>query len=795
MLANVNLPNVPQTADAGKEEEAPTYSSQLTICDSEEPSENKTTGDSGTPNSLETLLFSIKRSSGKEIVDILRKESSCSSDIYPIPSNQGDDLPLSTACALNFSAEVISVLMEKNPKCLKEEDRDGWLPIHWAARCADVHVMKALFKKIKYEPNTKTKSQQKTDPPSLLQIAVDYNLDDRLIEFLIQVDPASAYSSFSVVCRCLKIPSFFESKRSDCENLPDACKDEHCEKLLVACKDGHPLHACLLLSAGFMQCAKNERSQNSEQAEANIKMAEKIEQLAIVIAQYCADSERPKDEELKYWEKMDQLFTLASELKLTQFVSQRMFTSRIWRLWYEPKNMKGEYSDYATIGKNLSAHSPSNRMLIASILETFPGFSMFLIKKKRRYIVLHIILLIFLLVLWLYPLILTSPPYSDSFQIVATASACALLLILPIEDTQIPACMRFTEHCVSYMVFLISASTLPVQIGPGDLQPREIILGYWLLDICFSELIQWHDICRKYSYSKKKGQSTYEAVIHRYFFGSWKYLSDPWNAYDFVSLYTAISAGLARVVVYAGYESSFFTARESNTLYAFAIALLWGRLVKILTIFTLTGPLLIMIFTMIVKDLMRFCFLVVLLELPFVSALSYLESVDGGNTDFATFSAASLSFFKVLIDSGAPEISTVSTYSAVLYSIGTLLLAVLLLNLLITLFGQTFDVISKKAMSEYLLQMMSLTHEWMRAPILPPPCTFALQIPSWSKNIKKNLNRLLHCNSVSDSAVGSETGNDVPDFDGEHFKSIAGSLPENEGEWRRNMLQKLKKRL
>ncbi len=517
-----------------------------------------------------------------------------------------------------------------------------------------------------------------------------------------------------------------------------------------------------------------------------------------MIAQYCCDDGPLKDKDHdEVWEQMDELVDLAAILKLKFFVSHPMFTRRVWRLWYHPKLLIGDYRDYATIGKMLKDYTPSARMLIASMLETFPGFSMFLVRKKRKYIAMQIILLIFLWGLWLYPLILTSS-YSDSFRIVATASVCALLLILPIDDEQIsiPACMRFTEHCASYLVFLTLASNLPVQIGPGDLQPREIILAYWLVDICYLELTQWYDICLKYKNNKlhvlpssqKKGQSKFAAAVQHLFFGFWMYLSDPWNLYDFISLCTAMSAGLARVLVYAGYESSFFSARESNTLYAFAIALLWGRLVKILTIFTLTGPLLIMVFTMIFKDLMQFCFLVVLLELPFVSALSYLESVDGGNNDFATFGAASLSFFKVLIDNGAPEISTVSTISAILYSIGTLLLVVLLLNLLVALFGKTFEEISKNSKSEYLLQMMKITHEWVRAPILPPPCTLALQIRDtlWSKCLKRSC-----CKSEDDSVVSSQSG---VYFDQKHFKSIAGEISQKD-DWCKNMSQNLEEKL
>jgi hypothetical protein len=94
-----------------------------------------------------------------------------------------------------------------------------------------------------------------------------------------------------------------------------------------------------------------------------------------------------------------------------------------------------------------------------------------------------------------------------------------------------------------------------------------------------------------------------------------------------------------------------------------------------------------------------------------------------------------LSFFKVVIDSGAPEIGDVTLSSAVLLSIGIVLLVVLLLNLLIALFSKTFDKIAENAIQEYVLEMASLTFEWTRAPRLPPPFNFALAFKEMMMNV------------------------------------------------------------
>jgi hypothetical protein len=269
--------------------------------------------------------------------------------------------------------------------------------------------------------------------------------------------------------------------------------------------------------------------------------------------------------------------------------------------------------------------------------------------------------------------------------------------------------VRFLQNRCHFFIFLILLLQLPRQVAPGDPIENiylEISLLYWLLDICFQEATEIFD------------------------HGFVKHLEDYWNIYDLVSLSMAVAAAVVRAVVYAGVGA--FTADTSNQFYAWGLALLWGRLVNILLVLPFTGPLLIMIFVMIFKDLTKFIFLVVLMELSFIAALYYLENGEAGDDAFATFSATALSFLKIAIGQG-PEISSLAASSSVLLYVGTALLVVLMLNLLfIAMFSKTFDAIVENSIQEYLLQKAQMTFYWAHhAQRTPPPFTLYLVVRDW----------------------------------------------------------------
>ncbi len=281
-----------------------------------------------------------------------------------------------------------------------------------------------------------------------------------------------------------------------------------------------------------------------------------------------------------------------------------------------------------------------------------------------------------------------------------------------------PPLSRFVMNRLSYLAFLVCLLLLPLQVTPGNPVHHirlEIFLAYWLFDICFAEVVEFCDIMKKHRLSFLKAIA--------------KYSDDPWNIYDIISLSAAVVAAVVRFFVYAGVGDA--TAASSNQLYAWALALLWGRLVNVLSVVSFVGPLLIMVLVMVFRDLSKFAFLVVLMELPFVAALYFLESGDGGNEAFATFPDSALSFFKIVIGQG-PDISSVTASSSVLLSFGSVLLSVLLLNLLIAMFSKTFDTIVENSTQEYLLQKAQMTFVWMRAPRMPPPFASPVALRDWS---------------------------------------------------------------
>jgi ankyrin repeat protein len=280
-----------------------------------------------------------------------------------------------------------------------------------------------------------------------------------------------------------------------------------------------------------------------------------------------------------------------------------------------------------------------------------------------------------------------------------------------------PPLVRFLMNRASYFAFLVCLLQLPLLAAPGDPVNSiglEIFLAYWLFDICFAEAAEFLDIMQKHRLT------AFKAVA--------KYAEDPWNVYDVVTLSAAVAAAVVRGVVYAGVGDA--TAAASNQLCAWALALLWGRLVNVLSVVSFVGPLLIMVLVMVFRDLSKFALLVVLMELPFVAALHFLESGDGGNEAFATFPDSALSFFKIVIGQG-PDVSSVTASSSVLLSVGSVLLSVLLLNLLIAMFSKTFDTIVENSTQEYLLQKAQLTFTWARAPRMPPPLACALALKDW----------------------------------------------------------------
>lgn len=336
--------------------------------------------------------------------------------------------------------------------------------------------------------------------------------------------------------------------------------------------------------------------------------------------------------------------------------------------------------------------------------------------------------------------------------------------ILHERDYHPPPVVKFWMNRASYFAFPVGLLTLPPLVHPADHVSsisREVFLAYWLLDVCFSEVAEFSSL-------KKKNKSTFRQTFV-------KYTDDPWNVYDLVALTLAIAAAVTRFMVLSAFGG--VSAVSSNQLFAWALAMMWGRLLNVLSVFSFIGPLLIMVFVMLFRDLRKFAVLVVLMEMPFVAALHFLEN---SNDEFATLSISGVSFFKVVIGQGPDIVSVTSSPSSpYLLAIGTFLLTVLLLNLLIAMFSKTFDTIFENSTQEYMLQRAQLTFVWRHAPRMPPPLALALAIRDWimhmaAKHLWQNDRFAVVC-------AGWESGIHVtepvdfcsPNFDRLHFCKVA----------------------
>ena len=279
-----------------------------------------------------------------------------------------------------------------------------------------------------------------------------------------------------------------------------------------------------------------------------------------------------------------------------------------------------------------------------------------------------------------------------------------------------PPRIRFYFNRMCYLIFLFALITLPIieTRGQSIKSPAwEVFLLHWLFSIIYAEARDITNFIKDRRYTLS--------------FGLKKYYSDPWSVYDVVSFVVAAAAALVRILLYfdsAGNMSLSF-ARQ---LYAWALALLWGRLVNVLAAVPFIGPLLIMVLRMVFKDLIRFFILAVLVEMPFVVALYYLENGKvPASTDFDTLAKSTASFFRISIAQG-PILQDLFGSSWALFATGSVLLGVLLLNLLIAMFSKTFDVIVENSTQEYLLQKAELTFFWARSSRMPPPMSIILSL-------------------------------------------------------------------
>jgi ankyrin repeat protein len=299
--------------------------------------------------------------------------------------------------------------------------------------------------------------------------------------------------------------------------------------------------------------------------------------------------------------------------------------------------------------------------------------------------------------------------YNDDHWLIQCLFYFFLNVFVHMRSKYPPPRVRFYVNRALYFVFLCALVTLPIIKTPGQSINNpgiELFLLYWLVCIFYSEALEIAHFIKDRRYTLSVGLK--------------KYYSDPWSIYDAITFSMSATAASVRISLFFD-STGVVSPSLARQLYAWSLALLWGRLVNVLAAVPFIGPLLIMVLRMVFKDLTRFIVLAVLIEMPFVIALYYLENgkIPESN-DFETLGRSSASFFRISIAQG-PILQELFGSSWALFAIGSVLLGVLLLNLLIAMFSKTFDIIVENSTQEYLLQKAELTFFWARAPRLPPP--------------------------------------------------------------------------
>eukprot|EP00997_Jenningsia_sp_PLL12_P009030 NODE_590_length_1580_cov_77.104507_g485_i0.p1 GENE.NODE_590_length_1580_cov_77.104507_g485_i0~~NODE_590_length_1580_cov_77.104507_g485_i0.p1 ORF type:complete len:506 (-),score=147.62 NODE_590_length_1580_cov_77.104507_g485_i0:61-1503(-) len=145
----------------------------------------------------------------------------------------------------------------------------------------------------------------------------------------------------------------------------------------------------------------------------------------------------------------------------------------------------------------------------------------------------------------------------------------------------------------------------------------------------------------------------------------------------------------------------------SNGLYGISFLLVWGYALFFFLGFELSGPFVVMIFQMIKTDMARFMLIYVSLWIGFSGAMYVL----GPDSSFSAFLSSMLHMFYASL--GAFDLETFQGGQSDLLSIMLLTVwlmwsAVLLLNLLIAMMGNTFAAVTENAHRVWLLELVRI---------------------------------------------------------------------------------------
>jgi hypothetical protein len=461
-----------------------------------------------------------------------------------------------------------------------------------------------------------------------------------------------------------------------------------CRVVLLSCV--HPLHAAISLSLAFRKLVL--LADGKRLANVAASNASELEQLACAIVR----KSRASMNWLKSGPEIDDCLQLAATADMASFVSDTVCTIRIRDLW-----------NGAQISSVFYSRDIAQRQEKVYIFEPSP-FTSFYFSR-----IFYLGFLVLLSTTALEPLV---DHYDSNLNATVT----------PNQTMSRNATANVSTGLDEY-------TDDPDSIGIGN------FILYALFDIVMAEIFEILDINKKFKN-----------------LGFWKcfrvYIQDGWNKMDSFSLLVAIVAAFIRFFALKGYfacktdyEDACIDADYSNTWTAWAILLLWLRMMSFSLLVPRIGPLLHIVTSAIKGIIPTFVILALMITMPFAVALNFLET---DNEDFSTVGASLLSFFKIYIGNPMKIQSEKDEYiikhasSTIIIAVGSVLISIMLLNLLIAMFTQTFDQVDAKANQIHMLQRAQMTFVWMHVKA-PPPFCFVFELLSKLNKISFSWKKLM----------------------------------------------------
>ena len=308
------------------------------------------------------------------------------------------------------------------------------------------------------------------------------------------------------------------------------------------------------------------------------------------------------------------------------------------------------------------------------------------------------------------------------FILLASWAGSALALDLEIVYAPLE---RYAAKELLFFAFMVYSQFLRrVQSEPATAAQNgyEGSLAIWLLGIWVGEM--QHIIAARRAEAQRVG------LVREI----WSVSTAGWKGIDAVTVTYALVTGAVRIATHV--EHSETLAEVEMRMRAIAYLCLWLRFVRVLSVFSFTGPLVQMIIQMFVHDLLRWAFIQVLVLVSFASALSALFS--GMNEADVALNEAGIYAFGSMGDAmktlteitvGTDEPWPERTWGLVANSgLGWAILfgyqvitSLLLMNLLIALLTHTVDTIRNRNVIEYTYGRCYTALLSRTLPVIPPP--------------------------------------------------------------------------